>query len=521
MLKIRQRSAGQSDSNKQIFDILTLTTMATMSFTPQTPQWNSPPAKFDGPTSTPVVQSPTSVPRSSTKADRERRPKLRASCDACAASKVKCSKDHPICQRCSANGSQCIYGVSRKHGKPGRTRKRNPDGTPFIKGSKQRPSPGGSEFGKFRLRPEPIALPLPDFDAASAWNSSWSSTTPSLRSTPEFEFEMTPEPFDMAMTPEPMYMDGAMDMGFPFMDNYLLPAAEFPMETIHSLEPDFTFRDPFAKKQSIQLDLPDIQALKDYVGGQSVNPFDCTFHDVGLGISFDASSASSTSSAEPSPKSLSFNQTRSRLSVSVSMPTSHCCSELAHSTLESLRIIGPDSMQPWSSVESKSLDFVLSTTKTAVQSVLQLLSCSCSSDPHLSMLYSSITSKILNWYQIAAGVSPAAAPLGAPSLSSSSPTSSSVYSSPLSTPGSEQSTFSIQMQPLKFGLYQFDEATQERLRRQVVLKELKKCGQLVDALANWRGNGQSEQAEFLYDVLGAWLKSELHKTLQEVEGSGR
>lgn len=493
--------------------------MATMSFPTELPQWQQSPTKFDAPTSTPVMQSPTSAPSSTRKADRERRPKLRASCDACAASKVKCSKDHPICQRCSANGSECIYGVSRKHGKPGRTRKRNPDGTPFIKGSKQRPSPDGSEFGKFRVRPEPIALPLPEFDAASAWNSSWSST-PSLRSTPDFEFEMTPEPFDMTMTPEPMYMDSSMTMGFPFMDDMLLPIGDFQMDTLQSIEPDLTFRDPFAKKQSVQLDLPDIQALKDYIGGESVNPFDCSFQDVGLGISL---SGPSTSSSEPSPKSMTFDQSQSRLSVSIAMPTSHCCSALAHSTLESLRIIGPDSTQPWPNVESKSLDSVLSTTKLAVQSVLQLLSCSCSSDPHLSMLYSSITSKILNWYQIAAGVNPAAAPLGnAPSHSSgSSPTTSSVYSSPLSTPGSEQSTFSIQMQPLKFGLYQFDEADQERLRRQVVLKELRKCGQLVEALANWRGDGQSEQAEFLYDVLGAWLKSELYKTLQEVEKSGR
>ncbi|KAF3041687.1 hypothetical protein E8E12_004776 [Didymella heteroderae] len=484
-----------------------------MSFTPQTPQqWQSSPTRFDAPTSTSTIPSPTSAPKSS-KADRERRPKLRASCDACAASKVKCSKDHPICQRCSANGSQCIYGVSRKHGKPGRTRKRNPDGTPFIKGSKQRPSPDGSEFGKFRVRPEPIAMPLPEFEAASAWNSSWSST-PSLRSTPEFEFEMTPEPFDMTMTPEPMYMDTSMSLGFPFMDDFLLPTTtNFHMDTMQSLEPELTFRDPFAKKQSVQLDLPDIQALKDYIGGESVNPFDCSFQDVGLGISLDDSSTSS----EPSPKSMTFDQSRSRLSVSVTMPTSHCCSALAHSTLESLRIVGPDSTQPWPNVETKSLDSVLSTTKLAVQSVLQLLSCPCSSDPHLSMLYSSITSKILNWYQLAAGVNPAAAPLGAaPALSS--PTSSSVYSSPLATPGSEHSTFSVQMQPLKFGLYQFDEAEQERLRRQVVLKELKKCGQLVDALASWRGDGQSEQAEFLYDVLGAWLKSELHKTVLEVEG---
>lgn len=74
------------------------------------------------------------------------------------------------------------------------------------------------------------------------------------------------------------------------------------------------------------------------------------------------------------------------------------------------------------------------------------------------------------------------------------------------------------MQPLHFGQYQFDEREQERLRRQVVLQELKKCGQLVEALANWRADGQVyEQAEFLYDVLGAWLKSEMYKTVREVE----
>jgi hypothetical protein len=478
-----------------------------MSFTPLTTQWVSSPAPLDASSTVPSLSS---VPKMTT--DRERRPKLRASCDACAASKVKCSKEHPICQRCSANGSQCIYGVSRKHGKPGRTRKRNADGTPFIKGSRQRPSPNGTEFGKFKLRPEPISLPLPEFDASSAWDSSWSSST-SLRSTPDFEFEMTPEPFPM--TAEPMFMDA---MGFPFMDDYLLPAAQFQTEPMQMIEPELTFRDPFAKKQSVQLELPDIQALKDYVGGESVNPVDCSYletHDPFLSNSF-------TAAASPeSPKGTSATQhVHNPLRVSISMPTSHCCYPLAYSTLESLRIIGSGNTEAYTDVELKSLDSVLTTTQLAVQSVLQLLNCPCSADPHLSMLYSSITAKILNWYQIAAGINPASAPLAtAPSLSSgSSSPSSSAFSSPLATPSSEQSTFNIQIQPLSFGMYQFDEVEQERLRRSVVLRELKKCSQLVDALANWRGDGQSEQAEFLYDVLGAWLKSELYKTTCEVEG---
>jgi hypothetical protein len=50
-----------------------------------------------------------------------------------------------------------------------------------------------------------------------------------------------------------------------------------------------------------------------------------------------------------------------------------------------------------------------------------------------------------------------------------------------------------------------------------VLRELKNCQKLVDALAEWRGEGPADQGEFLYDVLGAWLKSELYKTVKEVE----
>jgi hypothetical protein len=185
-----------------------------------------------------------------------------------------------------------------------------------------------------------------------------------------------------------------------------------------------------------------------------------------------------------------------------------------------------------SNIELKSLDSVLSTTKSAVQNVVQLLACPCSSDPHLAMLYSSIASKILAWYQIAAGLKdvsthpPALDACSTPSLSSStwsSPALSSSstfsdFSSPLPTPSPTNTTFNIKPQPLKIGLFEFDAEDQENLRRQVVLKELKKSGAMIEALANWSSEGESEQAEFLYDVLGAWLKSELYKTLREVEG---
>lgn len=319
------------------------------------------------------------------------------------------------------------------------------------------------------------------------------------------------------MTPEPFYIDHS---DLTFMDDILLPTAQLEPEPMQSIEPELTFRDPFAKRQSVQLNLPDLQALKDFIGGDIVNPLDYTIKNT---VAIEPFQSFSSPPTPQSPKSVPIDN-RNPLRVSISMPTSHCCYTLAYSTLESLRVIGSSIPQNYPNVELKSLDSVLSITKLGVQSVLQLLHCPCSSDPHLAMLYSSITSKILTWYQIAAGVNVTASSGSSisPSLGSSSyasSPSSSGFSSPLSTPMPDRDMkFNIQVQPLRFGLYEFDEVEQERLRRQVVLRELKKCGQLVDALANWRGDGVSEQAEFLYDILGAWLKSELYKTVRDVEG---
>ena len=44
--------------------------------------------------------------------------KMRASCDPCARSKIKCSKEKPQCSRCSQMGIDCNYSPSRRLGKP-------------------------------------------------------------------------------------------------------------------------------------------------------------------------------------------------------------------------------------------------------------------------------------------------------------------------------------------------------------------------------------------------------------------
>ncbi|OQE44297.1 hypothetical protein PENCOP_c002G06619 [Penicillium coprophilum] len=43
---------------------------------------------------------------------------FRASCDSCAASKVRCTKEQRGCSRCVQNSLKCVYGRSRRKGKP-------------------------------------------------------------------------------------------------------------------------------------------------------------------------------------------------------------------------------------------------------------------------------------------------------------------------------------------------------------------------------------------------------------------
>ncbi|EEU43543.1 uncharacterized protein NECHADRAFT_82927 [Fusarium vanettenii 77-13-4] len=52
--------------------------------------------------------------------------RFRSSCDACGQAKIKCDRGRPACSRCIAQGLGCVYGVSRKAGKPPRRRLASP-----------------------------------------------------------------------------------------------------------------------------------------------------------------------------------------------------------------------------------------------------------------------------------------------------------------------------------------------------------------------------------------------------------
>ncbi|KAJ5693839.1 transcriptional regulator family: Fungal Specific TF [Penicillium majusculum] len=63
-------------------------------------------------------ETPMHTHQNPNKPSKPQRLPFRSSCDPCAASKVRCTKEQQGCSRCVQNGLKCVYGRSRRKGKP-------------------------------------------------------------------------------------------------------------------------------------------------------------------------------------------------------------------------------------------------------------------------------------------------------------------------------------------------------------------------------------------------------------------
>jgi hypothetical protein len=138
----------------------------------------------------------------------------------------------------------------------------------------------------------------------------------------------------------------------------------------------------------------------------------------------------------------------------------HDCTQFAFSTLNSL--CSPPVAQPTASDFGGSgglptLETVLDNNKSAIDKVIVLLSCPCSSNPHFSTTIAFTIIKILSWYQSIAGMNQSPA------------------ESPIIT---QMETFSHKP---AFGIPGADD--EDKLRTQQILKELRRVEKLVDRFA--------------------------------------
>ncbi|KAF2439285.1 hypothetical protein P171DRAFT_476526 [Karstenula rhodostoma CBS 690.94] len=143
--------------------------------------------------------------------------RLRASCDSCNESKVRCSQSKPTCSRCQKQGTTCIYGLSRRsHRSAPRI---GATSMPLLPQHYQMNTCTGAHstdaydqldsFSAFLAMPPPFpASPIPTNFAASGWNTPSDSDSDSFQ-TPSCTLDAFPaSDFDFDLN---MALDSSLD----------------------------------------------------------------------------------------------------------------------------------------------------------------------------------------------------------------------------------------------------------------------------------------------------------------------
>lgn len=444
-----------------------------------------------------IRHSPALPPPTNARGTPRRPPKLRSSCDACGAAKVRCDKTQPRCGRCVAGGLNCVYGLSRKFGKA--PRKKPPVDT--------------------NISAETLPRPL-------AQNAQQQQQQNSLSCCPDIRhLSSVPRPLHLKYEPTPVSPYGLDDSLMVMTGSYASHQDMFLRSpaTMDTFEDHFSFSDtptsaglgpdPRGTVDPLDLTFPssDFQSYAEWVQPDEL------MHSP---ASQDADTAPSLISRTSSLDSLSGYPEAALLAAD-----SHNCNKLANATLEGLSF-RQETLASKGEPLTQTMDKVLNRNKQAVNNMHQLLKCPCSKSPHLAMLYASIVSKILMWYQLAAGCTKPTtswdylAALGSqptpPLSASSSPSMAFVQ------PGSpvvQSNQFVVT--PMQFSVGAFsvdDESAQDALRKQLLLSELKKAGNLIDLLSiHGRDELATGEVNDVYSALGTWLRCELNRTISSLK----
>ncbi|KAF2266556.1 hypothetical protein CC78DRAFT_531528 [Lojkania enalia] len=379
--------------------------------------------------------------------------KLRSSCDRCGAAKLKCDRARPECGRCRSLGQICVYGFSRKSGKPRRAK--------------------------------------PAETQARSADASHVSQTDVLQG--DLEMDMLRD------------ANGGVDDS----NSSVLASIDAPEIYGSLLEPSL------AALMSLDFDGP---AFSQYPG-------DCSL----LETAGHPTQTTVESPTQQSEKNTYINN------ASMGTNKGHDCPREAYDVLGSLSFLNLNQMAlaPTSSMPVP-LDHALRVNREAGERLGRLLTCSCARSPHLALLYASIFSRIMIWYQQAVGCnqsaswSPATAVLETALRSASTSTSTSGSGSPwlsvavssgsTGTPTLTQATGLAVAAPTQMAIGSFnidDPRMQTVLRKQLVLSEMKRASYLIDLFASQSADSKAcadENAligvDALYRSLTSWLRDE-------------
>jgi len=384
--------------------------------------------------------------------------KLRSSCDACGVGKVKCDRKHPACGRCVANGAVCVYGISRKIGKPPRKRVQSRSEDDEMR------NPNG-------IRP---TLHMPN--SLASWNAEDGFSNPM----DDFWDPMkdSGNTFGVHNRSQSQHKDTEMEDSDNKGGN-LFDLDRFLSDSYNNLPgaiPNFNSHDFDGWKDNT------------FTSMEAVKP--------------NLSSESTSGSQSGWPQSEAGE-------TSPSASKSHDCYREAHDLLRRT------SAATGSGTEAMAWDRLLLVNREASEQLRPLLRCECAGSPYLVMLYATIISAILSRYQH--GINDTLCAPSNPNTPESMPGTSETDSNTIRTAPSGRSAVA----PAKIVIGTFsvdDHRVQCALKIQLLASEVQKTVQLMDQFAAYnfdkRKSGEQNSGNDisgLHQSLNSWLQAEYFK----------
>lgn len=345
--------------------------------------------------------------------------KLKESCTNCAFSKVRCSKDKPMCTRCEDRDLECYYTPSQRSGR--RSAASSASAAASALTSTAPPAEpvncGGYETSPYSA-PASVTS-IHDYLSTFSPNHFHSECRPPSReqaiSAPNFDGTT----FDTVMEPTSTY-DLVDNDGFASLDHYLNGSSTDSLASFNCV-------DPF---------LGDFNCGHPSVPSTPTYPF-------------------------PNAYNPCFKENKPMVDQSNS------CLTLALRMLANLHV-APQACRSFPAPGGKSypipmVDSVISSNKAIIDSISIMLTCSCSLDEQLASILSLIAFKVMAWYAAAARDAD----------------HSSDSANNLTTLGPER----VLQLPITVGKYRLNSADHCRMRAQLVLSELHRVVRLVEQLS--------------------------------------
>lgn len=378
--------------------------------------------------------------------------KLRDSCDACAASKLRCPKEKPVCSRCAKKKIQCRYVATKRAGRKHEPRHNTSIASGTICSNTQRRPGAEGSGGPVADFPWPMTASTVTDD--NSFFAGGNSVQPSL--------EHIPTSNDQSLTTSSEAYPSVLSNE----DSLLL-------STLTGLDTDFDAL--FASPISLTTHGTGTTIGDSYVDIRNDTDFFSSLTE-------QASPASTTESGrnETNLRDLPtfFDQASQGNSVTLDHDTDRVASRdsdaLLHSCLKrALRMLGrlfpTQNEANDAGIQHPTTHAVIAANEEALSGIQEILDCPCSEDGYILVVVSLVLFKVIAWYAAAAGRQQANGVEDSTSARSSR--SSSIHL--------EQ----VSRRPEIIRSYNIDGKDRDRMARQLVLGELHRVRRALSTLS--------------------------------------